>query len=82
MTQVNITSTTNTVVATDNGISSVVSVATAGPQGPQGPPGESGLFVNTTAKVDKSIVYYDASEDTFKADSTWTTSSLTDGGNF
>jgi hypothetical protein len=82
MTTVNVTSTTNTVVATDNGTSSVVSIATAGPQGPQGPAGASGLFVDTTAKVDKSIVYYSASEDAFKADPTWTTSSLTDGGNF
>jgi hypothetical protein len=41
-----------------------------------------GLNVNDTAKVDKSIVYYSASEDAFKADPTWTTISLTDGGNF
>lgn len=38
--------------------------------------------VNDSAKVDKSIVYYDAASGQFKADDTQTTSTLTDGGNF
>lgn len=53
-----------------------------GPVGPQGPPGASGLFVDDTAKVDKSIVYYDAASATFKADNTWTTTTIVDGANF
>jgi hypothetical protein len=48
-------------------------------EGPQGPPGSG---INDTAKVDKSIVYYDALAQQFKADAIWTTSTLTDGGNF
>lgn len=53
-----------------------------GPQGPAGPPGASGLFVDDTAKVDRSIVYYDAASATFKADNTWTTTTIVDGANF
>lgn len=51
---------------------SVVQAVTAGP---------SGLAqVNGTAKVSGSVVYYDGTE--YKADATWTTSTLTFGGNF
>jgi len=51
---------------------SVVKAVTAGP---------SGLAqVNGTAKVSGSVVYYDGTE--YKADATWTTSTLTFGGNF
>lgn len=90
MTRVNVSSVTNTVVATEQNRTAVVTVPetsvvtaiTAGPQGPSGPVGPGGLEVNTTAKVDKSIVYYDGPTSQFKADATWTTSSLTDGGNF
>tara|TARA_R100001163_G_C4949170_1_gene117695 strand:+ start:259 stop:615 length:357 start_codon:yes stop_codon:yes gene_type:complete len=38
--------------------------------------------VNDSAKVDKSIVYYDAASGQYKADDTQTTTTLTDGGNF
>lgn len=38
--------------------------------------------VDTTNVIDKSVLYYDASSATFKADQVWTTVSLTDGGNF
>jgi hypothetical protein len=79
MTSVNVSSVTNTVVVTDNGDSTVVEVITAGPQGPQGPPG---FVVDTAAKVDKSVVYYDGASSSFKADAIWTTTNLTDGGNF
>jgi hypothetical protein len=85
MTSVNVTKTTTTVDVTEGGQTavvssqsvSVVSAITAGPQGPVGP---SGLEVDSTAKVNGSVVYYDGSE--FKADATWTTSTLTFGGNF
>lgn len=90
MTSVNVSSVTNTVVVTDRGASSVVTVPetttvtaiTAGPQGPQGPPGPAGLVVDTAAKVDQSVVYYDGASSSFKADAIWTTTNLTDGGNF
>ena len=49
--------------------------------GPQGPAG-TGFNVDTTAIVDKSVVYYDAAAAVFKADTIWTTSNLSDGGNF
>jgi hypothetical protein len=58
-----------------------ISVATIVAQGPQGPPGP-GIFVNDAAKVDKSVIYYDAGAASFKADAVWTVLSLTDGGNF
>jgi hypothetical protein len=54
----------------------------AGPQGPVGPAGPAGLVVNDVAKVDKSVVYYDANTAMFKADNTWTTDTLVDGTNF
>lgn len=90
MTSVNISSISNTVVVTENGSSTVVTVPatntvtaiTAGPQGPQGPQGESGLLVDADAKINGSIVYYDSSSSQFKADAIWTTTTLTDGGNF
>jgi hypothetical protein len=40
------------------------------------------LAINDAAKVDKSIVYYDAASATYKADNIWTTSTLVDGANF
>jgi hypothetical protein len=54
-------------------------IATVITEGPQGPPG---FGINDIAKVDASVVYYDASAQQFKADATWTVSTLTDGGNF
>ena len=90
MTTVNVTTTNNTVTVTENGSSTVVqnpvtttvTATTAGPQGPQGPAGAGGLQVDTTAKVDKSIVYYDGASSQFKADAIITQTTLTDGGNF
>lgn len=38
--------------------------------------------VNATARIDKSLLYYDAATEKFKADATVTTTTLTDGGNF
>lgn len=51
-----------------------------GIQGPQGPPGQ--LNLDDSAKVNGSVLYYDAASAQIKADTVWTTSSLTDGGNF
>jgi hypothetical protein len=59
----------------------IATIVAAGPQGPPGPTG-GGVIVNDAAKVDKSVIYYDASTASFKADAIWTILSLTDGGNF
>ena len=61
-------------------VSDVVTVelTTAGPQGPAA----AGFTFDGTNKVNDSIVYYDSSSDTFKADSTTTKLTLVDGGNF
>ena len=75
MTTVNITTNKNTVTV-DESNSSVITDATQGPQG------ETGFARSDTNKVHKSIMYYDRAAGTYKADSTWTTSTLTDGGNF
>jgi len=67
-------------VTVDESVNSVVNVTTAGPQGPS-----FALSTKTmldTNRVDKSIIYYDSAAGYYKADSTWTTSTLTDGGNF
>jgi hypothetical protein len=76
MTSVNISNLTNTVVVTDGVDGTVVSVITQGPQGP------TGFTFDQAAKVDKSVIYYDAAASTFKADSIWTVPTLSDGGNF
>ena len=86
MTTVNVSAVSNTVVVTENGSSTVVtvpqtSVVTAVTAGPQGPPG-SGFEIDSSAKVDQSVVYYDATAGMFKADPTWTVPTLADGGNF
>ena len=52
-----------------------VEVVSAGPQGP-------GINLDDSAKINKSIVYYDSTSAKFKADTVWTTDTLTDGGNF
>jgi hypothetical protein len=90
MIAVNVSAANNTLVVTENSSSTVVTVPqtstvtaiTQGPQGPRGNPGETGIVVASTAKVDGSVVYYDGSTSQFKADSTWTVLTLTDGGNF
>tara|TARA_R100001509_G_scaffold120820_1_gene74991 strand:- start:4157 stop:4399 length:243 start_codon:yes stop_codon:yes gene_type:complete len=80
MTQVNITTTKNTVSVTDDP-TTVVTVSTVGPQGPQGESG-SGFTLDSTAKVDKSVIYYDSASGEFKADATWTIDTIVLGGNF
>ena len=86
MTTVKVSTTKNTVTVTEDGSSTVVqnpvtttvTATTAGPQGPAG----AGFVLDQTAKVDKSIVYYDAATSQFKADNLQTVTTLTDGGNF
>ena len=85
MTSVNVTTQSSKVQVTESGTtvdvaSSTVATVEAVTSGPRGPVGPSGLEVDSTAKVSGSVVYYDGSA--FKADATWTTSTLTDGGNF
>ncbi len=77
MTQVNVTTQKNTVTVNTSGQLTTVTATTAGPQGP---PGDFGL--NQSAKVDKSVIYYDQSADIFKADAVYTAETLTDGGSF
>jgi len=78
MTSVNITTERNTV--TVNGETNVVTVSTQGPQGPQFSSTNSLLVDNN--KVNNSVVYFDQSSGTFKADQTRTVENLVDGGNF
>ena len=79
MSTVNITTNKNTVTI-DESNSSVIEVATQGPQGPSF--ASSGTTVTDTNRVNKSIIYYDSASGSYKADSTWTTDTLTNGGNF
>jgi len=77
MTAVNV-STNKNVITVKEGDSTVVTVSTAGPQGPAA----EGFDIDSSAKVDKSVVYYDSSAGQFKADNLQTILTLTDGGNF
>ena len=79
MTSVNITTTKNTVTVNE-GDATVVTVATQGLQGPNF--ATSGATLNDSSKVDGSVVFFDSSSGTFKADSTTTKLTLVDGGNF
>ena len=78
MSSVNITTEKNTV--TVNGDTNVVTVATQGPQGPQF--SSTGTSLNDSNKVNNSVVYFDSTSGTFKADQTHTVENLVDGGNF
>ena len=75
MTSINVSTTKNTVTVNE-GDTTVVSVTTAGPQGP------TGLDLDQNSKVDGSVIYYDSTSATFKADATTTKLTLVDGGNF
>ena len=79
---ISVNETTNTVTVTE-GAATIVRVATEGPQGATGATGPSGgITVSDSAKVDKSVIYYDSSSGQYKADATWTTSTLVFGGSF
>ena len=75
MTAVNVTTTKNTVSVTEEP-TTVVTVTTAGPQG------AAGFALDEAAKVDKSVIYYDSASGEFKADDTWTISTIVKGGDF
>ena len=79
MTSVNITTTKNTVTVNE-GDSTVTTVATHGPQGPSF--AVTGTTMNDSNKVDGSVVFFDSSSGTFKADATTTKLTLVNGGNF
>jgi hypothetical protein len=70
-----------TTVSVPSSVVATVEAVTAGPQGAKGDAG-SGFPLEASAKVNKSVIYYDSAAETFKADATWTTSTLTFGGNF
>ena len=74
MTSVNVTELKNTVTVNE-GDTTVVTVAVAGPQG-------ASSIIDVTDVVDNSIVYYNASSGTLKADQTTTKLTLVNGGNF
>jgi hypothetical protein len=57
-----------------------VEVTTQGPQGPAF--AATGTTLDDSNKVDGSVVFFDSSSGTFKADSTTTKLTLVDGGNF
>ena len=78
MTNINVTQNKNTV--TVNGETRVVTVKVAGPQGPAF--AATGTSLNDSNKVDGSVVFFDSSSGTFKADSTTTKLTLVNGGNF
>ncbi len=73
-TKISIATTKNTV--TVNGETKVVSVVTAGAQGAKG------IELDETGRIDRSLIYYDQTAQTYKSNATVTTSELTDGGNF
>lgn len=66
----------------------IVRVATPGPPGAPGPSGDEATHfaslvdVDVGSRVNNSLLYYSAATQKFKADSTTTTLTLTDGGNF
>ena len=76
MSSVNITTNKNTVTIDENN-SSVITVATQGPQG-----ASAADSVNIDNAVNRSIVYYDSTSSRLLADATWTTNTITAGGNF
>ena len=57
-----------------------VEVTTVGPQGPSF--STSGTTLDDSSKVNDSVVYFDSTSGTFKADATTTKLTLVDGGNF
>ena len=79
MTSVNITTTKNTVTVNE-GDSTVVTVATRGPAGPTF--SSSGVTLDDSGKVNNSVVFFDRTSGTFKANATRTVENLVDGGSF
>ena len=79
MTSVNITTTKNTVTVNE-GDSTVVTVATRGPAGPTF--SSSGVTLDDSGKVNNSVVFFDQTSGTFKANATRTVENLVDGRSF
>tara|TARA_R100001015_G_C4628660_1_gene188916 strand:+ start:1420 stop:1692 length:273 start_codon:yes stop_codon:yes gene_type:complete len=73
--------TTNTVTVIE-GNATVIRVSTEGPQGPRGEQGPTGTNVDVNNAVNDSLVYFDSSSGTLKADTTTTKLTLVNGGNF
>jgi hypothetical protein len=95
MTYINVTATQAEIVITeDSGAVTAITtpsapeLLTAFTEGPQGAPGAAiasiGQIpdVDTSAVTDGSVLVYNATISKFTADTNWTTTSLTDGGNF
>ena len=70
----------NQVVVSQVSDVTTVEVTTQGPQGPAF--ATTGTTLDDSNKVDGSIVFFDSSSGTFKADATTTKLTLVDGGNF
>ena len=79
MTSVNVTTNKNTVTVNE-GDSTIITVATQGPQGPQF--SSTGKGLTDSSVVNNSVIYYDSTSATFKADQTRTVENLVDGGSF
>ena len=84
MTTVNVTKTENTVSVTTEGKTTVVNspVTTTVTATTVGPQGAVGLDLIDTAKVDGSLIYYNSVAGSYKADATWTISTIVVGGSF
>lgn len=95
MTFINVTTTQAEITITEeNGAITAITtpsspaIITAYTEGPQGAPGAAiasiGQIpdVDTTAVTDGAVLVYDGSASKFKANNIWTTSTLSDGGNF
>jgi hypothetical protein len=70
----------NQVVVSQVSDVTTVEITTQGPQGPAF--AATGTTLDDSNKVDGSVVFFDSSSGTFKADSTTTKLTLVDGGNF
>ena len=70
----------NSVTVSQVSDTTTVEITTQGPQGPTF--SSSGTTLNDSTKVDGSVLYYDDSSCTFKADTTTTKLTLVNGGNF
>ena len=70
----------NRVVVSQVSDVTTVELTTQGPQGPSF--ATTGTTLDDSAKVNDSVVYFDSSSGTFKADATTTKLTLVDGGNF
>ena len=70
----------NQVVVSQVSDVTTVEIVTAGPQGPGF--SASNTSLDDSNRVNNSVVYFDSTAGTFKADNTRTVENLVDGGNF